>query len=196
MGRSASSLLAVGLLLLVGGGPDGASAFDGSGSSVSPGYSPATRAEQKRRYRDRVAADVGDFLALGRAILDEGKTDGPAWVNFFVTLQRREPDGVGRTYAALADLRGLPTKKANEFEGGAGLLLANTYTKPGKPPDNTAAVRSFLKLSRAFDAIEAAGRKGDATKAGQAWEATGELLSKYLADVDLPASLQDPIYKP
>ena len=170
-------------------------AFDGSGSSASPGYSPATKAEQKKRYQERVVADVKDFLALGEAI-SKGETEGPAWVNFFITFQRREPDAVGRTYAALVDLRGLPTKKANEFEGGDGLLLANTYTKAGKPPDNTPAVKSFLKLSKTFDAIEVAGKKGDAAKAKQAWEATSGLLSQYLADVELPANLEDPIYKP
>ena len=82
---------------------------------------------------ERVTADVKDFNALGKAI-DEGNTDGPAWVNFFITYQRREPDQFGRTYAALADVRGIPTKKRNEYEGGDGLLLANTFTKSGKPP--------------------------------------------------------------
>lgn len=171
-----------------------AHAFDGSGSSVSSGYNPATKAEQKRRYKDRVAADVRDFLVLGKAI-DAGETEGNAWVNFFITFQRREPDEVGRTYAALADLRGLPTKKANEFEGGGGLLLANTFTKAGKPPDNTPAVKSFLKLSKSFDAIEVAGKKGDAAKAKQAWEGTSVLFSQYLSDVEMPASLDDPLYK-
>jgi hypothetical protein len=172
-----------------------ARAFDGSGSSVSPGYSPATKAEQKKRYKERVVADVRDFLALGRAIV-KGETEGAAWVNFFITFQRREPDAFGRTYAALVDLRGLPTKKPNEFVGGGGLLLANTFTKAGKPPDNTPAVKSFLKLSKSFDAIEGAGKKGDVVKAMQAWEATSAFLSQYLADVELPASLQDPIYQP
>jgi hypothetical protein len=169
-------------------------AFDGKGSSVSSGYNPATKAEQKKRYKERIAADVRDFLVLGKAIR-AGETSGKEWVNFFITYQRREPDEVGRTYAALADLRGLPTKKANEFEGGDGLLLANTFTKAGKPPDNTPAVKSFLKLSKSFDAIEVAGKKGDPTKAKQAWEATSVLLSQYLSDVEMPSSLDDPLYK-
>jgi hypothetical protein len=50
----------------------------------------------------------------------------------------------------------LPTKKKNEYEGGDGLLLANTFTKAGKPPDNTPAMKAFVKLAKTFDAIEAA----------------------------------------
>ena len=170
-------------------------AFDGSGASVSAGYSPATKAEKKKRFQERIVADIKDFNRLGQAI-DKGETSGPAWVNFFITFQRREPDEIGRTYAALADMRGLPTKKANEFEGGGGLLLANTFTKPGKPPDNTPAVKSFLKVSKTFNAIEAAGKAGDAAKAKAAWLKTSELLSQYLADVELPGDLKDPVYKP
>ena len=168
-------------------------AFDGSGSSAYAGRSPATKAELQKAYRSRVVADVKDFVTLGKAI-SSGETDGPAWVNFFITFQRREPDAVGRTYAALVDLRGLPTKKANEYEGGDGLLLANTYTKAGKPPDNTPAVKSFLKLSKTFDAIEAAGKKGNASKAKEEWTKASALLSQYLADVELPSDLSDPIY--
>ena len=118
------------------------------------------------------------------------------WVNFFIIFQRREADSFGRTYAALVDLRGLPTKKAKEFEGGDGLLLANTFTKAGKPPDNTPAVKSFKNLSTTFDAIQAAGKTGDAKMAKAAWLKTSELLSKYLSDVELPSDLKDPIYKP
>jgi hypothetical protein len=171
-------------------------AFDGTGSSAYSGRSPATKAELKRQYKDRVVADVKDFIILGKAI-DNGELEGRAWINFFITAQRREPDEVGRTYAALVDLRGLPTKKANEFEGGDGLLLANTFTKAGKPPDNTPAVRSFLKLIKTFDAIEkSGGRSGDAVKAKNAYLKTKELLEAYLADVELPGSLQDPLYQP
>ncbi len=180
-------------LLLTGNEP--AFAFDGSGASASAGYNPASKAEKKRGYKERIVADIKDFNRLGQAI-DQGTTEGPAWVNFFITFQRREPDAVGRTYAALVDLRGLPTKKANEFEGGDGLLLANTFTKPGKPPDNTPAVKSFLKVSKTFDAIQAAGKAGDATKAKTAYLKTSELLSQYLADVEMPSDLKDPIYKP
>ena len=170
-------------------------AFDGSGASASSGLNPASKAEKKRGYQERVVADVRDFIKLGEAI-DQGTTEGPVWVNFFITFQRREPDVYGRTYAALVDLRGLPTKKKNEFEGGDGLLLANTYTKAGKPPDNTPAVKSFKKVSMTFDDIFVAGKAGDAKKAKAAWLKTSELLSQYLADVELPSDLKDPIYKP
>ena len=170
-------------------------AFDGSGASASAGYNPSTKAEKKRGYKERIVADIKDFNTLGQAI-DKGTTDGPAWVSFFITFQRREPDSVGRAYAALVDLRGLPTKKKDEFEGGDGLLLANTFTKAGKPPDNTPAVKSFKKVSTTFSAIEAAGKAGDAGKAKAAWLKTSELLSQYLTDVELPGDLKDPIYKP
>lgn len=169
-------------------------AFDGAGSSAYSGRSPATKAELKRGYIERVAADVKDFNALGEAISRE-ETEGREWINFFITFQRREPDDVGRTYAALVDLRGLPTKKANEYEGGDGLLLANTFTKAGKPPDNTPAVKSFLKLSKSFDAIEVAGRKGDVKKAKVAYDTSASLFVQYLSDVMMPSDLNDPLYK-
>jgi len=137
---------------------------------------------------------VRDFNALGAAIF-QGETEGNAWANFFITFQRREPDEFGRLYAALVDLRGLPTAKKSEFEGGDGLLLANTFTKAGKPPDNTAAVKSFKKLEMSFDPLQAAGKKGDGAKAKAEWEKVALLLSKYLADVELPGSLNDPLYK-
>lgn len=168
-------------------------AFDGSGSSAYAGRSPATKAELKRAYQERIVADVRDFNALGNAI-SKGETEGGAWVNFFVQFQRREPDAVGRTYGALVDLRGIRIKK-EEFEGGDGMLLANTYTKAGKPPDNTPAVKSFKKLSASFDGIEAAGKKGDASKAASEWENTKSLFEAFLADVEMPTSLADPIYK-
>lgn len=179
---------------LIGSSPP-AFAFDGSGSSAYAGRSPATKAELKKQYKERVVADVKDFITLGKAI-DQGETQGRPWINFFITTQRREPDDVGRTFAALVDLRGLPTKKANEFEGGDGLLLANTFTKPGKPPDNTPAVQSFVKVSKTFDAIAVAGQSGNASKAKQEWEKTKTLLEAYLADVELPGSISDPLYQP
>lgn len=74
------------------------------------------------------------------------------------------------------------------------MLLANTYTKAGKPPDNTPAVKSFKKLSPTFDAIEAAGKKGDAKKAMAEWDKTKALMEAFLADVELPSSIEDPIY--
>ena len=190
-------------LFLVGDGGDSytAFAFDGSGASASAGYAPATKAEKKKRFKERIVEDVKDFNELGEAIMIDNKgvtttslDKKPEWVNFFITFQRREPDEVGRTYAALVDLRGLPTKKSNEFEGGGGLLLANTFTKAGKPPDNTPAVKSFLKLSKTFDAIQDAGKAGDAAKAKKAYLKTSELLSQYLTDVELPGDLKDPLY--
>jgi len=194
LNRLGTTSVVAGLSLLVTG-IEPAVAFDGSGASASAGYAPATKAEKKKKFKERIVADVKDFNKLGQAI-DKGDTQGPAWTNFFIIFQRREPDEVGRTYAAMVDLRGLPTKKSNEFEGGDGLLLANTFTKPGKPPDNTPAVKSFLKLSKTFDAIEAAGKTGDAAKAKNAFLKTSELLSQYLTDVELPGDLKDPIYKP
>ncbi|CAJ1939069.1 unnamed protein product [Cylindrotheca closterium] len=167
-------------------------AFDGSGSSAYAGRSPATKAELKRQYKERIVADVRDFNTLGKAI-NKGETEGSAWVNFFIQFQRREPDAVGRTYGALVDLRGIRIKK-EEFEGGDGMLLANTFTKAGKPPDNTPAVKSFKKLSTSFDAIEEAGKQGDAKKAAAAWSKTKSLLEAFLADVEMPSSLADPIY--
>eukprot|EP00536_Pseudo-nitzschia_multiseries_P008566 jgi/Psemu1/305807/fgenesh1_kg.219_\ len=188
-----SAAVAFSLLVNEGSAVQPALAFDGSGASVSSGYSPVTKAEKKKGYQQRVAADVKDFNSLGKAI-ENGETQGKEWVNFFIQFQRREPDSVGRTYAALVDLRGLPTKKKKEFEGGDGLLLANTFTKPGKPPDNTPAVKSFLKLYLTFDDIEAAGKAGDAAKAKKEWLKTSELLSQYLSDVELPSDLKDPMY--
>jgi hypothetical protein len=168
-------------------------AFDGSGSSASSGKNPATKAEMKKSYQKRIVADVRDFNSLGQAIAN-GELEGKEWVNFFVPFQRREPDPVGRTYAALVDLRGVPTKKRDEYEGGDGFLLANTFTKAGKPPDNTPAVRSFNKLSKTFDPIEAAGKKGDAAKAKAEFEKAKTLFSQYLADVELASDLNNPIY--
>ena len=193
--QSVATATSVGAIVVSSFTASVATAFDGSGSSAYAGRSPATKAELKRQYKDRIVADVKDFVLLGKAI-DQGETEGRSWINFFITAQRREPDAVGRTYAALVDLRGLPTKKANEFEGGDGLLLANTFTKAGKPPDNTPAVRSFLKLSKTFDAIEAAGKSGSASKAKQEWEKTKSLLELYLVDVELPGSISDPLYQP
>ena len=190
-----AATLFVGASTVLTSPPVAVQAFDGSGSSAYAGRSPATKAELKKQYQTRVIADVKDFVTLGKAI-DNGETEGKAWINFFITAQRREPDAVGRTYAALVDLRGLPTKKANEYEGGDGLLLANTYTKAGKPPDNTPAVRSFLKVSKSFDAIEIAGKSGNVSKAKQEWDKTKTLLEAYLNDVELPSNIQDPIYQP
>ena len=78
--------------------PSASVAFDGSGSSAYAGRGPATKAELKRGYQERVAADARDFNTLGKAIRN-GETESNAWVNFFIQFQRREPDAIGRTYA-------------------------------------------------------------------------------------------------
>ncbi len=172
-------------------------AFDGSGSTALAGYNPSTKAEKVRGYKQRVIADVCDFNRLGQSLTagePTGDKGSKAWVNFFIPYQRREPDEFGRTYAALVDLRGLPTKKKYEYEGGDGLLLATSFTKPGKPSENTPAVKSWNKLFKTFDAIEMAGKKGDAGKARVEWEKTKPLLEQFLLDVELPGDLNDPLY--
>ena len=97
-----------------------------------------------------------------------------------------------------ADLRhpgrpeGFANQEIQQIEGGDGILLANTFTKRGKPPDITLVVKSFLKLSKTFDAIEAAGKTGDAAKAKNVLLKMSEFLSQYLTDVELPGDLKDP----
>ena len=162
-------------------------AFDGTGSSAYSGRTPASKSELLKGYKDRVTADVRDFNALGKAI-DRGETDGDAWVNFFIEFQRREPDSVGRTYAGLVDLIGI------KDVSGCGILLASSFTKPGKPSEGTPAVKQFNSIAKVFEPIKAAGKKGDAVKAKAAWVKAGDSLSKYLEVVDLPSNLADPIY--
>lgn len=162
-------------------------AFDGKGSTAYAGRTPASKAELVKGYKDRVTADIRDFNALGKAI-DRGETDGDAWVNFFIEFQRREPDSVGRTYAGLVDLIGI------KDVSGCGILLASSFTKPGKPSEGTPAVKQFNSIAKAFEPIKAAGKKGDAVKAKAAWVKAGDSLSKYLEVVDLPSNLADPIY--
>jgi hypothetical protein len=172
-----------------------AQAFDGSGASASSGYNPTTRAERVKGWKQRVIADVQDFNRLGAALRNGQVGDSSKeWISFFIRFQRREPDDVGRTYGALVDLRGLPTKKKYEYEGGDGLLLANSFTKPGKPPETTPAVKAWNKLFKQFDAIEAAGKKGDASAALVEWDKTKPLLEDYLNSVELPNSLSDKAY--
>ena len=89
-----SAAVAFSLLVNEGYSSQPAFAFDGSGASVSAGYSPVTKAEKKKKFQERVVADVSDFNTLGKAI-DKGDTQGPEWVNFFILFQRREPDGRG-----------------------------------------------------------------------------------------------------
>ena len=74
--------------------------------------------------------------------------------------------------------------------------MIDATTNLGKPPSNTAGVKSFTKLSKTFDAIEIAGKQGDVTKAKNSWLITSELLSQYLADVELPSDINDPLYQP
>ena len=192
--RDFASIVATGSGWIAIGSSQPAEAFVGSGSSAYSGRSPATKAAQKKQWQERIVADVQDFNALGAAI-GRGETDGPAWINFFILQPRREPDPVGRTYAALADFRGLPTSDPKVFQGGDGFLLANTFTKAGKPPENTPAVKAFAKLTKAFDPILAAGKNGDATRAKSEWEKASALFSQYLREVELPDDLKDPLYQ-
>ena len=193
---AASCCSAAGLIAISVASPEPALAFDGGGSSAYSGRSPASKATLKKGWQDRVAADVQDFNTLGAAIA-VGELDvlSTPWLNFFVQQQRREPDAVGRTYGALVDFRGLPTSNPQVYQGGDGFLLANAFTKKGKPPETTLAVKSFTKLSKAFDSIQAAAQKGDAGKAKAEWTKTSALLSQYLVDVELPGDLNDPLYK-
>ena len=170
---------------------DPVSAFEGSGSSAYAGRSPASRTALRQSYQDRVTADVRDFNALGAAIA-RGELQGDAWFFFFTTMPRQEPDAAGRTAAALVDLRG--EKRGGQLEGGDGLLLANTFTKQGKPPDNTPAVKSFKRLVALFDPIEAAAKAQDVAAARAAWTKASVAFSQYLQDVGLPTDLSDPFY--
>lgn len=167
--------------------PSSAQAFDGQGASSYSGKTPPTKAEQRKGYQDRVTADVKDFNVLGDAI-DKGILEGDVWVAFFIQFQRRESDSVGRTYAALADLVG-----TKDFSG-CGTLLASSFAKAGKPADGLPSVKKYNVLAKTFDPIKAAGAKGDAKKAKSAWKAASVALSEYLAEVGLPASLDDPSY--
>ena len=165
-----------------------AQAFDGSGASAYSGRNPLTnKAEQRKIYQDRITADVKDFKALGKAI-DNGILEGDTWVNFFIQYQRREPDSVGRSYAALADLIG-----TKEFSG-CGILLATSFAKSGKPADGLPQVKKYNILAKTFEPIRVAGDKGDAKKAKTAWNNASVALSEYLEEVGLPASLDDSLY--
>mmetsp|Transcript_35169 Transcript_35169/g.105012 ORF Transcript_35169/g.105012 Transcript_35169/m.105012 type:complete len:226 (+) Transcript_35169:197-874(+) len=168
--------------------PSPAFAFDGSGSSAYSGRSPSTKAAIRQAYQDRVAADVRDFNALGAALAKGETTESDVWVFFFNPYQRRNPDDVGRTYAALADFIG-HKGDGRDLEGGDGYLLAATFTKQGKPPSSTPAVKSYSALSTAFEPIEKAGKKGEAAKARAAWEKAAALFSTYLEDVGMSAAL-------
>lgn len=164
-----------------------AEAFDGSGASSDPGRSPLAVATKAKGYRDRITADVKDFNALGSAI-DKGETSGPEWVSFFIQYPRREPDAVGRAYAAQVDLVGA------DKSGGSGYLLARTYAKPNKPPDNLLQYKKYISLVKTLEPINLSGKSGDAVKAKKAWSMAAVALSEYLQSVDLPADLSDPLY--
>ncbi|CAB9506014.1 expressed unknown protein [Seminavis robusta] len=164
-------------------------AFDGGGSSAYSGRTPLEKAAKQKSYRDRIVADVKDFNTLGAAI-ETGEVDGDAWVGFFIPYQRREPDSVGRTYAALLDLIGV-----EKSGGGAALLLATTYAKPNKPPNNLPQYKKYESLLQNFNGIKAAGKAGEAKKAQKEWSKAASVLADYLESVELPADLSDPIYK-
>jgi hypothetical protein len=163
-------------------------AFDGTGSSAYSGKNPTTKAALVKSYKARIAANVRDFNALGAAI-SNGETEGNEWVSFFIQYPRREPDDVGRTYAALADLIGTIEG------GGCGYLLATSFGKPNKPPDNVPAVKTYNALSKAFAPIQSAGLSGDAKKALKEFQKTKALFSDFLLQVEMPASLDDPLYQ-
>lgn len=165
-----------------------ASAFDGGGSSAYSGRTPLEKAAKAKGYKDRIVADVKDFNTLGAAIT-KGETEGDAWVGFFIQYQRREPDSVGRTYAALLDLIGV------EKSGGSALLLATTFTKPNKPPQNTPQFKLAESLLVGFEPIKTAGQAGDIKKATKAYAKAAAALSQYLESVELPGDLSDPLYQ-
>ncbi|KAL9188059.1 hypothetical protein ACHAXT_006437 [Thalassiosira profunda] len=135
-----------------------AGAFDGAGSSAYAGKSTTSKADLQKSYKSRVVADVRDFRRLGMAI-QNGDTNGPGWVNFFIEFQRREPDAVGRTYAAYVDLVG------NKELSGCGTLLAASFAKPGKAVGGAAE----RERSTLLEPIKVAGQKGDLGKAKAAY---------------------------
>ena len=167
-----------------------AEAFDGSGSSAYAGKNPASKLELRKSYQTRVIADVKDFKTLGVAI-DNGQTDGDAWVSFFIEYPRRESDSVGRTYSALVDLIGGGIDNASS---GCGLLLAASYAKPGKPSDGIPSVKKYNSMAKLFSSIKDAGKRSDVGKSKIAWVKAKDALQEYLETVDLPPSLADPIY--
>jgi hypothetical protein len=121
--------------------PAMATAFDGTGSSAYSGRTPLEKASKAKSYRDRIVADVRDFNKLGASIA-KSEVDGDAWVGFFIPYQRREPDAVGRTYAALLDLVGV------EKSGGAALLLATPIPNPINLPTIFHSTKSMKLFSR------------------------------------------------
>ena len=145
-------------------------AFDGAGSSAYTGKSTTSRAELKKSYQRRVVADVKDFKRLGNAI-QNGKSDGDEWVNFFIEYKRREPDSNGRAYAAYVDLVG------NKELSGCGTLLGASYAKAGKPSENLPQVKKYNAMAKTF--VKAAGAKGGVAKAKAAYEKVGTYIIQY-----------------
>ena len=178
--------------LLSATSPSPSLAFDGSGSSAYSGKNPQSVLERKKAYQARVVQDAKDFNRLGAAIA-RGETEGDPWAFVFFPFERREPDAAGRTFAAVPDLIG--HVEGRELVGGCGYLLASSFTRAGKPPETTPAVKSFTALSKMFDPIKQAGVKGDAGKAQAAFGKAAPLFAKYLEDVGLPGDLSDPLYR-
>ena len=171
-----------------------AQAFDGSGASAYSGRSPQSKEQLKKSYQARVTADVRDFNRLGAAIGRGELADSDEWKFFFIPFQRKQADSIGRNYAALADFVG-HKGESGKLEGGVGYLLAALFTKSGKPPDNTPAVKAYAKLAPTFESLRIAGEKGDTAKAQAAWQSTSVLLATYLTEVELPSDLSDPSYQ-
>ena len=169
-------------------------AFDGQGSRAYAGRTPQSKLELRKSYQERVAADVRDFRNLGAAI-KAGELDGDAFFFFFTPQPRSKPDGAGRTYAALADLVGHPNdNNPKVLEGGCGYLLAASFAKAGKPPDNAPAVKAYASLAKTLDPIRAAAKKKAPDAAAKAYDAASAALGDYLAEVELPG-IADPRYK-
>eukprot|EP00545_Synedropsis_sp_CCMP1620_P007815 CAMPEP_0119010538 /NCGR_PEP_ID=MMETSP1176-20130426/5078_1 /TAXON_ID=265551 /ORGANISM="Synedropsis recta cf, Strain CCMP1620" /LENGTH=224 /DNA_ID=CAMNT_0006963213 /DNA_START=86 /DNA_END=760 /DNA_ORIENTATION=+ len=184
--KSSGAAAAVATAFLINHSPP-AFAFDGSGSSAYVGRKARSKEELTTEYKARVVQDVKDFNTLGAAI-DRGETEGDDWVGFFIQYQRREPDELGRTYAARLDLIG------EDGLGGVGLLLAGTFAKKGKPIDGLPQVKKFNAVAKTLMPIKKAAKSGDAAKAKKEWLKASVALSEYLQAVDLPESLADPIY--
>lgn len=165
-------------------------AFDGTGSSIS--NAPSSKAELAKGYRQRIVADVRDFNALGKAILDRNEMDGNAWLDVFIPYPRREADALGRTYAAQIDLIGPFDSKTG---GGAAYLLASTFAKPNKPTENLPQMKKYKELFKSIEGVDAAGRKKDLAKAKKEFAKASAVLSDYLQEVGMPASLSDPLYQ-
>jgi len=170
-----------------------AQAFSGSGSAAYSGRDPASKSALQKSYKDRVVADVTDFRRLGKVITSSSNIDtkSDVWVAFFIPFARVKADAVGRTYAALIDLIG-----TKEEGGGCGRLLAASFSKPNKPPDNLPSVKAFkpLESGSLFYAIKAAAEQGDVAKTKEAYDKAAVALSAFLKEVELPPDLSDPIY--